>query len=128
MRSKHSRRAMAVLAVVVLAGCKDLGLKGNIPLAEAQFKPPVPLVANDYPPPVPGRTGPVFNGTRWPDAGLPVQIPAQDLVEVGSAHGHPLYALRWDRPPYDRLYAKVARGWQPHLPVRGVQPDGGGPH
>lgn len=123
MRSKYSRGALAALAIILLAGCKDLGLRGNVPFAEARFKPLVPLLANDYPPPVPGRTGPVFDGTRWPDAGMPVRIPAQDLVEVGSAHGHPLYALRWDQPPYDRLYAKVARGWQPHLPVRGVQPD-----
>jgi hypothetical protein len=128
MRSKHSRGALAVLAIVVLAGCKDVGLKGNIPLAEAQFKPLKPLLANDYPPPVPGHTGPLFDGTRWPDSGMPVRIPAQDLVEVGSAHGHPLYALRWDRPPYDRLYAKVAQGWQSHLPVRGVQPDSGLSH
>ncbi|MEJ2216658.1 MAG: hypothetical protein P8099_08580 [Gemmatimonadota bacterium] len=127
MRSKYSR-ALAVLAVIVLAGCKDVGLNGNIPLAQAQFKPLKPLLANDYPPATPGHAGPVFEGTHWPEAGMPVRIPAQDLVQVDSANDQVLYALRWDRPPYDRLYTRVAQGWQPHLPVRGVQPDSGALH
>lgn len=127
MRRKYCS-ALAILAVLVLAGCKDVGLKGNIPLAEAEFKPLKPLLANDYPPPKPGHTGPVFAGTRWPEAGMPVQIPDQDLVRVDSTSDHALYALRWDQPPYDRLYTKVTQGWQPHLPVRGVQPDSGALH
>ena len=101
-----------------------MGLSRIRPPCEATSKPLKPLLANDYPPAQPGHTGPVFEGTNWPASGMPVRIPDQDLVRVDSTQGTVLYALRWDQPPYDRLFSKVDAAWQPHVPIRGVRPDG----
>ncbi len=108
------------LVVLALAGCRDIGLDGNLPLAEAEHKTPRPLVAEVHAPPS-NHAGVILDGTRWLDTGLPVEIPARYLRQVGVGHGHPLYALRWDEPPFDRIYARVAADrWQPHDPVHGV--------
>lgn len=121
----RSRIVLSALALVVLTGCRDVGLQGNVPLAEAEHKPLLPLQAEVYPAPEPGHAGVMLDGTRWIDAGLPVEAPARDMREVGQGHGHPLYALRWDEPPFDHIYARMADGrWQRHDPVLGVNGEG----
>ncbi len=99
-------------AVLALGGCRDLGVRGaaNTPTAIARVHPPVfwsyqavnPAQRKAYE----GRTGDVFAlGTQrfiveYPEfAG-----PRSALVPVGSENGAPVYALRWDAPPYDRLF------------------------
>ncbi|NIP83255.1 MAG: hypothetical protein GWM90_30130, partial [Gemmatimonadetes bacterium] len=105
--------AVAALAVLTLAGCSDVGLAGNVPLTDAMRAPPPPLVAQVHPPREAGHAGVMLGGSRWVDSGLPLEIPARDLREVGAGHGHALYALRWDEPPFDRIYTRMPDGrWQ----------------
>lgn len=121
----RSRIVLPALAVLGLASCRDLGLEGNLPLAEAEHKELRPLTAQAHPASEAGHAGVMLNGTRWVDAGLPEAIPARDMRVIGQGHGHPLYALRWDDAPYDRIYALRSDGrWQPHNPIRGVNTTG----
>lgn len=123
---KRSRIVLSALTIMALTGCRDVGLQGNIPLADAEHKPLLPLQAEVFPAREAGHAGVMLDGTRWIDAGLPVEAPARDMREVGAGHGHPLYALRWDEPPFDHIYAHMADGrWQRHDPVLGVNEEHG---
>lgn len=109
--------AAALATLLVLAGCTDLGLEGNIPLEEARHEPPADLVAAVH-----GRASAedgdvVMAGRLWVPWGLPVDGELMDLRPVGSVHGVTLYARSWDRPPFDALFARQGVQWQGHAPV-----------
>ncbi|MEX0907741.1 MAG: hypothetical protein WD054_05375, partial [Gemmatimonadota bacterium] len=55
-------------------------------------------------------------GRNWMPS-LPVEkIPDAVLVPVGNGGDTPLYAVRGEAEPYDRLYAQVGAGeWRPYL-------------
>ena len=106
---------LGALAIVTgLGGCKDMGVREatNAPLAIARTRPPVmwayqavqlaPGERKAYE----GRTGDVFalGGQEFM-----VQYPEfagtrSLLVPVGAENGAAVYALRWDSPPFDRVY------------------------
>lgn len=117
------RITLAVVAVTVgaTAGCKDLGLDGNVPLAEARAREPSPLVAAVMAPPEDAGTRVIVDGRLWVPWGRPFTLgPAESgqLRAVGSGAGETVYARAWDRPPYGTLFIR--------LPERGEQAVGGG--
>ncbi|NJD10458.1 MAG: hypothetical protein FIB01_08510 [Gemmatimonadetes bacterium] len=86
-------------------GCRDVGLPDrNLPLDQAEQRTygyPVYQALPD--------SAPVLQvaGHRW-QATAPIEtIEARLLAAVGNANGTAVYALTWDKPPYDRLYALV---------------------
>lgn len=98
-----------VAAVVAVAGCKDLGVRGaaNVPLDLARTRPTVfwayqavdPAQRKAYE----GRTGDVFALgdqtfiVEYPEfAGAPAM-----LKPAGAVGGSAVYALRWDDAPFD---------------------------
>lgn len=106
-------------AVVILAGCKDLGVRGsaNVPLALARTRPAVfwsyqavvPAQRKAYE----GLTGDRFTLgdqsfiVQFPDFAGPRTL----LRSVGPAgNSGAAFALAWDQPPYDEVY--VAAGPQ----------------
>ena len=111
---RHGIGLGALAVVLALGGCKDMGVRGaaNVPLGIARTQPPVmwayqavslaPGQRKAYE----GRTGDVFalGGQQFI-----VQYPEfagtrSLLVPVGSENGAAVYALRWDAPPFDRVY------------------------
>ncbi len=104
-----------VLALVLALGaCKDMGVRAasDVPLAIARVHPPVmwayqavnlaPGQRKAYE----GRTGDVFAlGGQQFIVGYPEFAGARNLlVPVGTENGAAVYALRWDVPPFDRVY------------------------
>lgn len=114
---RFGRIGLAAMAIVALAGCKDVGLQGNIPLAQARVKPPPPLVAQTTPigPQVVAKGMPEsvrLDSTTWAPVSTTRHIMAadSDVHEVGTVGGMTFYALRWDSAPYDFLLAKKPDG------------------
>lgn len=124
------RMTIAVLGLVAgtVAGCKDMGLPGNVPLEEAQDRPPSALVAAVLAPVEAVNARIVVDGRLWVPSGQPLTVQESDLRAVGSATGRTVHARRWDASPYDALFvreesagATSARGgeWIELRPVRG---------
>lgn len=112
--------AIALAIVVALAGCKDMGLEGNIPLQEAEQMAPPDLVAAVHAPVREAPEPAILDGRVWVPWGLPRYMDAGDLRPVGSVHGVTLYTYSWDRAPYDALFSTTGLGeWQGHAPVIG---------
>jgi hypothetical protein len=109
------RTGAVLVAAVSLAACRDVGLDGNIPLAEAenrQFRYNVYQMAEG-----PDHAGVVvrIGDRRWMRAGPPQSIPAALLTPIAEVDGRSIHALAWDRPPYTTLYARTEDGrWIPH--------------
>jgi hypothetical protein len=105
--------AIALAAVIGVAGCKDSGLPDrNLPVEEArqrEYRYPAYQPAAD--------PAPVAAAGRLWIRSLPVEtIPTHLLVPVADAEAVQLYALRGARAPYGRLYAPVGDGtWTPYL-------------
>ena len=109
----------ALAALLILAGCRNMGLEGNVPLAEAEVMAPPELVAAVH---APGAEDAelVMDGRLWVPWGVPTAGTAMELRPVGSARGVTVYARSWDRPPYDELFTHGDAGdWQGHAPVLG---------
>ncbi len=101
-----------VAAVVTLAGCKDLGVRGaaNVPLHIARTRPAAfwsyqavtPQQRKAYE----GRTGDILTLgaqrfiVQFPDFAGPTSV----LAPVGAAGGAAVLAPRWARAPFDRVY------------------------
>lgn len=133
------RTAMtALMGAVVLVGCQDMGLPGNIPLEEAEQKPAPALAAAAHP--AEGTTEApklVLDGTLWVPSGVPGTISEDALRPVGATQGRTVYARSWDRSPYGELFTRVEAGqatgsgaqadWQSYLPVIGGGTPGAGP-
>ena len=113
-RRRMGHRGLIVLiGVLALAGCKDNGLPGkNLPLAEARHRETsYPLYER-----TPDAQPVAAAGLNWMPSQTVEQIPDAMLEPVGNAGDTPLFAVRSDEPPYDRLYAPVASGeWRPFL-------------
>jgi hypothetical protein len=129
---------LALAGALALAGCRDMGLEGNVPLAEAEQMPPSELVAAVHP----ARGAAeghelILEGALWVPSGGPGALSSDALRPVGAAQGRTVYARTWDRPPYDELFTRVegaagepgaAEGdWQSYLPVIGGGTPGAGP-
>jgi len=105
-RIRRAARHLAWPALAVaglLAGCRDNGLPDrNLPLDEAEQRTyGYPL----YQTFAQGAGEWEFAGQRWQETAPVVTIEPRLLQPVDTAAGIPVYALAWDRPPYDRLYA-----------------------
>jgi hypothetical protein len=110
----------ALVALLALAGCRDMGLAGNLPLEEAERMPPPALVAAVFAESPAGGEDLVIDGRLWVPWGLPVALDAGELRAVGSSHGRTVHARAWDRSPYDALFIPAdTDGWQGHAPVIG---------
>jgi hypothetical protein len=109
---------VASLCGLVSGGCRDLGLRDNIPLAEAEIRPPRYLL---YRMSDPAQTdeGVITVGDRqWAFAGQSERIPERLLAPAGEAAGTQVFALSSDPAPYDRLYARGENGrWGVILPL-----------
>ena len=104
------RITIAALGLVVggTAGCRDMGLEGNLPLAEAEQRQTSELVATVMQPTDASAPRLVVDGRLWVAAGLPARMAEADLRAVGSADGRTVYARAWDAAPYDALFVRSA--------------------
>jgi hypothetical protein len=104
-----AKRCIIVVAglALVLGGCRDLGLPGNVPEEESRVQPPPDLVRDVMPrhgePPV----GLVVDGRLWVPTGRPAPHAAGALRPVGSAAGMTVYARSWDERPYRAIFTPV---------------------
>lgn len=104
-----AKRCIIVVAglALVLGGCRDLGLPGNVPDEESRVQPPPDLVrdviAQDREPAV--RL--VVDGRLWVPTGRPAPHAADALRPVGSAAGQTVYARSWDERPYQAIFTQV---------------------
>jgi hypothetical protein len=119
MQWMEAGRATAILvATIAMASCRDLGLQGNIPLAEAenrQFRYSTYELSDDA---ARGARMLPFEARNWIASAAVEVIPDRLLREVGEAAGTTLYAPVWAETPYVRLYARAEPGrWHPILPV-----------
>lgn len=94
-------------APLALAGCQDLGLEGNIPLAEAEDRAPSELVAAVYAPTEVQDQQLIVDGRLWVPQGAPLTVSARELRPVGSAGGKTVHARSWDQAPYDALFTEL---------------------
>ena len=103
------RTTIAVLGLVAgtAAGCKDMGLEGNVPLEEAQDRPPSALVAAVLAPVEAVNARLIVDGRLWIPSGQPLTLQESDVRAVGSATGQTVYARRWDESPYDALFVRA---------------------
>lgn len=113
-------KRITMVALAIAAGattaCRDLGLEGNIPLEEARDREPSALVAAVMRPTEVVAQRIVVDGRLWVPSGQPITAGAEDLQPVGSADGTTVYARRWDRPPYDAVFIRLAPAGAPGRP------------
>ena len=105
---RSARRFLALSALLAGAlafGCRDNGLPDrNLPLDQAENRTPAYPAYQAYQGEVPVLE---VAGSRW-QATAPIEtIEARLLTAVGNAQGTPVYALNWDKAPYDRLFTPV---------------------
>lgn len=114
------KRASAIaLTALLLAGCQDMGLPGNLPLEAAAHAAPSELVAAVH---AHGDRGEAvaLDGRLWVPWGLPRLLDGRELRPVGSVQGLTVQVRSWDRSPYDALFVRtVADEWQGYAPVIG---------
>lgn len=120
MRWIETGRVTALLiATMTLAGCRDLGLQGNIPLAEAENRQ---YRYATYEPSDEATRGPrllPFESRMWITSADIEPIPDRLLRAVGEAAGTTLYAPVWSETPYVLLFARAEPGrWHPVNPMR----------
>lgn len=103
------RITIAALGLVVgaTAGCKDMGLDGNLPLEEARARQNSALMRAISTPTESGATRLIVDGRLWVPAGRPLTVQAEDLRSIGAADGQTVYARGWDRSPYDALFIRA---------------------
>ena len=113
-------RAYAIaLTALLLAGCRDMGLPGNLPLEDVAHGAPPELVAAVH-----GggadEDALALDGRLWVPWGLPRRFDTGELRPVGSVQGLTVHVRSWDRSPYDGLFVRtVADEWQGYAPVIG---------
>ncbi len=98
--------ALVGLAILV-AGCTDLGLEGNIPAEQGRTAPPPELVAQVMAPADHDTRPLVVDGRLWVPAGLPTTRAAAELRPVGSTAGQTVYARAWDERPFGAIFTRV---------------------
>lgn len=118
------RSTIALLGVLALTGCKNMGLDYAGPADEAAVDSPSDLVAAVHERGAEHTSqGLIVDGRKWVSAGVPGPLPLgeEELRPVGSAAGSTVYARHWDRAPYDMLFTRVAESdaWQGHVSVTG---------
>ena len=110
----------ALAALLMLTGCRDMGLEGNLPLEEAEGMEPTELVASVHDRDVEAEEAVIFDRRLWVPWGRPLALDLNDLRPVGSVQGVTLHVRRWDGSPYDAILARTVTGtWQSHAPVIG---------
>jgi hypothetical protein len=92
---------------VLLAGCRDLGLPGNVPEQEARTATPPELVAQVMAPAERDQVRLVVDGRLWVPTGSPVTLGAAGLRPVGATAGQTVYARPWDERPYRAIFTRV---------------------
>jgi hypothetical protein len=117
-RRINRRLALGVTCVLALAtgACRDMGLRGNVPLAEAETRT---FRYSVYAATEPGAEAELVavGGATWMAAGTAESLPDRLFTPVPDAPQ--VHALTWDRPPYDRLYVRRDDGsWLPLARVR----------
>jgi hypothetical protein len=107
--SCNARTAVRLVMFMVIAttGCKDLGLKDNIPLAEAEIRPPRYVTYQMSQSGAPGAAVLTLHERTWMMSGRTERIPERLLVPAGDAAGSQVFALATDAPPYTRLYTRA---------------------
>lgn len=101
---RHGRGS--VLALILVAGCRDSGLPHrNTPADQARLQAwryPVYEVAT----PLTDAAAGVYTlgEQRFIATAAVEHVPERLLRPVGTAQGRQLFALSWDRSPFDRLY------------------------
>ena len=123
------KRAFAIAtATLLLAGCQDVGLSGNLPLEDAAHAAPSELVAAVHTDGAEDETV-ALDGRLWVPWELPRLLDAGALRPVGSVQGLTVHVRSWDRSPYDALFIPtVADEWQGYAPVIGHSRVVGGAH
>jgi hypothetical protein len=134
-----TRTSILILPVLglLLGGCRDLGLPGNIPAEESRTATPPELVAQVTAPAEAEAPRLVVDGRLWVPVGQPSPRDPATLRPVGAAAGTTVYARTWDERPYRALFTRVAvptadaaptaraamaaglDHWQEHAPVTG---------
>lgn len=115
--SRTLRAGAALIATLTLAGCRDIGLGGNIPLEQATSRE-LPYQVYETGTGSAGANVFAFGERNWMRSASTEAIPQNVMVSVGSASGTPVYAPAWAQAPHTRLYTPAARGrWHPLTPV-----------
>ncbi|HSJ14095.1 MAG TPA: hypothetical protein VK939_06760 [Longimicrobiales bacterium] len=123
MKRMAARRPFQAWWVVLLAGsgalagCRDSGLPDrNLPREQAEQR--------TYGYPAYQAVGAALaevwelNGRRWQLSAQVETIAQSGLRSVANANGTAMYALRWDREPFDRLYTPVGENrWRVVTPI-----------
>jgi len=106
IRSARTYLALpALLAAALTLACRDVGLPDkNLPLDQAEHRTYGYPVYQAFPDSVPVLQ---VAGHRWQVTAPIETIEGRLLTSVGNASGTPVYALSWDKEPYDRLYTPV---------------------
>jgi hypothetical protein len=126
---------LAWLALGALPGCQDVGLPGRNTAEGQAAVQPFRYVVYDMAAPAgaPGETvteiAPATDAAsaaparsqHWLPSGATVAIPDRLLRPVGGTGASVVYALSWDTPPYDRLFA-AAREAGVYHPLHPVPP------
>lgn len=116
--NRTGRVALAILATMSLAACRDVGLGGNVPLEEAenrQFRYSVYEMTEAA-----GHGANVlsFDNRSWMANATTTPIPERLLRVVGSADGVELFAPVWAEAPHVQLFTRAGAGtWHPVTPT-----------
>lgn len=121
---------IALLGLLTMTGCKNMGLDYAGPADEAAIDQPSDLVAAVHERGAePAARGLIVDGRRWAPAGRPGSVTLEEdhLRPIGSTGGQTVYANRWDEAPYDVVYTSGEGGeWQTYLSVFGGDGHGAG--
>jgi hypothetical protein len=102
-----SRSLYLLVPIVLLGGCRDLGLAGNVPEQESRRASPPELVAQVMAPAEADGLRLVVDGRLWAPQGQPSARPADQLRPVGATAGQTVYARAWDERPYRAIFTRV---------------------
>jgi hypothetical protein len=103
-----TRTFMLLFGLALLpAGCRDLGLPGNVPEQEARTAPPPELVAQVMTPAEREDVRLVVDGRLWVPTGMPMPRGEGQLRPVGATAGQTVYARAWDERPYRAIFTRV---------------------
>lgn len=120
-------QTIALIGLLTLAGCRNMGLDYAGPEDEAVTADPTELVAAVHARAAEEERRPlIVEGKKWVPSGRPLMLNEDEVTPVGSAGGRTVYARSWDDSPYEALFARGEDGteWRTYLPVLG---GGGGP-
>ena len=116
--SAAMRVAVTVLAIGALTACRDVGLEGNLPRAEAENRQLRYAVYEASGMGGSDATVLTFEDRHWMAGAESIPVPDRLMQSVGSAGGVELFAPVWSAAPHARLYSRGEAGtWHPVTPV-----------